>query len=336
MIIILIICFICICFFVISYKKFNVDYEVDIKENYLSKEYYYYLDSEVLFLSQVEYDNDGVIFHKYNGIVGKIGNQYNPSYIAWFGLINVNKYLDSGDERYLSIAVKYSEWLVKNFNSNEKAWTYAFDKYEGTTFLKAPWKSAMAQGLAISLLTRTGKICNQKKFLEIANKALDVFDVNIKDGGVRTDKGGCVFFEEYPATPNTFVLDGFCFSLIGLYDLWKYTGNIRSLSLFNKGVECLNSNIVFWDYRGKWSWYGMHNYLCSAVYNKLNSCLVRIIGALSKNTKLVSLGQNWDPNNLNRTGKLEIFLFSKILLFIAIVKIILLKNIKRIKKICVG
>lgn len=43
-------------------------------------------------------------------------------------------------------------------------------------------------------------------------------------GGVRTYfPGGFVWYEEYPTTPSLFVLNGFIYSLLGLYDLKEFS-----------------------------------------------------------------------------------------------------------------
>ena len=51
------------------------------------------------------------------------------------------------------------------------------------TFLKTPWYSAMGQGHAISLLSRMFSYSKQDKYINSAAKALDLFEIDIKDGG---------------------------------------------------------------------------------------------------------------------------------------------------------
>lgn len=42
-------------------------------------------------------------------------------------------------------------------------------------------------------------------------------------GGVRNELFGRAWYEEYPTTPGSFVLNGFMYALIGLYDLSSAT-----------------------------------------------------------------------------------------------------------------
>ena len=78
----------------------------------------------------------------------------------------------------------------------------------------------MCQGQAISVLVRAFLNSGDQKYLAAAEKAVGVFNVSSTEGGVRAvfmDKH--VWYEEYPTNPPTFILNGFMYSLLGLYDL---------------------------------------------------------------------------------------------------------------------
>lgn len=311
-----------------------MDFQYSVEKNLqeVQKNDSYYILSDELFMNGTSFDANGILYYEYGGMVSSQGSQYNPAYIAWYGLICINQFFLSGNKQKLKIAENYAQWLVDNYDYNERAWVYPFDKYEGTCLLKSPWKSAMSQGLAISLLTRIGKICSRDDCFDLAEKAFKVFQLSIEDGGVQTEFNGSCYFEEYPAYPNTYVLDGFCFSLLGLYDLWKYTKNEEAKRLFDKGVYCLSENLNHWNYRNKWTWYGSHHYLCNSQYNKLNYCLVSIIGKLSNRKELLEKSRGWNPIKLSTASKLEIKCMYSFTYWIAVVRIIILKNLKRIKK----
>lgn len=78
----------------------------------------------------------------------------------------------------------------------------------------------MCQGQAISVLCRAYHVTGDTTYLKAAEAALEPFKVKSADGGVKA-----VFmekldwYEEYPTNPSTFILNGFMYSLIGLYDL---------------------------------------------------------------------------------------------------------------------
>lgn len=85
--------------------------------------------------------------------------------------------------------------------------------------LKPNWYSAMAQGHAMSTLCRAYYVTGDEKYKNSAISASKLYRVDAANGGVRNHFMGLYpWYEEYPTTPGTFVLNGFIYALIGLYD----------------------------------------------------------------------------------------------------------------------
>lgn len=117
--------------------------------------------------------------------------------------------------------------------------------------LKPGWYSAMAQGHGISLLTRAFLYTKNTTFLAAALSATKLFRVKSEDNGVQaTFMGTYVWYEEYPTLPSLFVLNGFIYSLLGLYDL-KLTApaGMRSDAdaLFTDGMRSLKAMLLMFD-----------------------------------------------------------------------------------------
>nr|CAB3249271.1 D-glucuronyl C5-epimerase [Phallusia mammillata] len=111
-------------------------------------------------------------------------------------------------------------WMVANLDMASGGWKMSIsrvlDEFE---VIKPGWVSAMAQGQGLSMLSRAYYIYKEEQYLEAMAKALLPFSIPSKEGGCRAkflDK--FVWYEEYPTTPSSFVLNGFMYSLIGLYD----------------------------------------------------------------------------------------------------------------------
>ena len=166
----------------------------------------------------------------------------------------------------------------------------------------------MVQGLAISLLVRGYRMTGRSTLLDLCRAATKVFEKNVEDGGVRTPASGGALYEEYPCYPLPRVLDGFLFSLLGLYDLVAETGDPRASQLFADGIAGLKQTLEFWNYRSKWSWYGSHGYLCPPHYNKLNAGLLMSLGRITGDQALQKCADAWDPLRLTRVGRTEILL----------------------------
>lgn len=272
----------------------------------------YYVYSERLFFDAMELDPQGIPVHR-----SRTFETYNPAYIAWYGLASLEQSLRGidplGRERFLG-QVKWLEKHAVRRDDGSVVWPLTFDWQEGERWLRAPWVSALAQGLAISTLVRGFRMTRERRLLELCLGATRAFEKDVNDGGVRTFEGNHVLYEEYPAHPLSRVLDGFLFSLLGLYDLFAETGESRVFQLFADGVDGLKHLLPYWDYRGKWSWYGAHAYLCPPHYNKLNSVLLTSLGRLSGAPAPIRYGQAWAPSRLTGRDRVEIllvFLFTK-------------------------
>lgn len=147
-----------------------------------------------------------------------------------------------------------------------------------------------------------------RELLTLCEGGARVFEKTVEDGGVRTVESGKVLYEEYPGYPLPRVLDGFMFSLLGLYDLYTETREVHWLDLFNEGVGGLVSNIGLWDYRNKWSWYGSHGYLCPPHYHKLNYLLLGLLGDLAGEKSLTRRAALWDGRTKGLLDKIEIYM----------------------------
>lgn len=299
----------------------NIDFPVTYNERFLQNPLYFPINSNELFTGNLKYDENGAVYNNYGGTIGK---QYNPAYVAWHGITNLQKWLDTKDDNSFKVFQNQIAWLKQNFKDwGEKGvvWTYDFDWQEGLKgSFKAPWISAMAQGLAISLLIRASSINNDEECLKIANKAIKVFEVDIKDGGVRHTENGYILYEEYPAYPLAHVLDGFIFALLGLYDLWRATGENHIKELFDNGIKGLEYKLEFWNYRNKWSWYGSHGYLCPAQYNKLNASLLTALYHITGISEFDKIAKKWMPESKSFFDKIEINVMRKITMYFALLK----------------
>ena len=111
------------------------------------------------------------------------------------------------------------------------------------------WRSAMASGQAISLLCRIFAHTKQSVYLNAAKRALKLFEIPVEENGIVSkfmDK--YKIYEEYPTRPSLHVLNGFIFSLIGLYDLSRTDKTARrSKELFNEGIRTLIAILPLYD-----------------------------------------------------------------------------------------
>ena len=288
--------------------SFRIDYPLEIIEKAGTSDcLHYYLSSPSLFLDNLDFDENEVPRKRYRAQ----GSQYNPLFIAWWGLLNLQQYLQSHDKERLEKYLIQIAWLKANAVHREDGsvvWPCYFDWQEGVCKLTSPWISAMYQGVVISTLVRGYRINGDRQLLDLSKRAAIVFPQDIEKGGVRTSESGGALYEEYPAYPLPRVLDGFLFSLLGLYDLAIETGSPDIRRLFDEGIEGLKGALPFWNYRNKWSWYGSHGYLCPPHYHKLNAILLSILGRLTGDATLQRFAILWATKQRTLVDKIEIFL----------------------------
>ena len=177
-------------------------------------------------------------------------SKYWPVTIAQFGLLNYNYYLTDKTEVYKKAVVNSCNWLVDNID-DEGRWLYwnsvFLDVVDET--LKAPFVSAMAQGEGISLLIRGYKLTHDSRYLRCAEEALNPFFHETSVGGVCEKIGELSIFEEYPTVTPSHVLNGFLFSMFGLYDLSCTHGEkaAKAQALFNEGYDTLIKILPLFD-----------------------------------------------------------------------------------------
>uniref|UniRef100_T1JNE4 heparosan-N-sulfate-glucuronate 5-epimerase n=1 Tax=Strigamia maritima TaxID=126957 RepID=T1JNE4_STRMM len=115
-----------------------------------------------------------------------------------------------------------SNWLLRNQDENGGWPIFVERRFNtlGMSNLQPGWYSAMAQGQAMSLLTRAYRSTGELKYLSSALQALGLFKIASQEHGVMTKfLEKYVWYEEYPTIPSSFVLNGFIYALLGLYDV---------------------------------------------------------------------------------------------------------------------
>ncbi|XP_074031517.1 D-glucuronyl C5-epimerase [Leptinotarsa decemlineata] len=147
-----------------------------------------------------------------------------------------------------------ANWFLKYQDTETGGWPIPVRRKLANSFhdLQPGWYSSMGQGHAISVLSRAyyhsgGDI----RYLNAALKGLKPFRVPSSKGGVRaTFVNKYHWYEEYPTKPASFVLNGFIYSLLGLYDLIAIAppGQAQEAEfLYNEGMASLRNMLMLFD-----------------------------------------------------------------------------------------
>ena len=130
-------------------------------------------------------------------------------------------------------------------------WEYYFGFDGGAP----PWTSAMSQGTALEALSRAYKAFHERRYLDIARRALPIFGMRPPTGvSVRTPRGLRYLLYSYAPSPSVAVLNGFLQSLIGLDEYATTSHNPRAFRLFAAGDAEARFEVPHYD-TGRWSLY---------------------------------------------------------------------------------
>lgn len=199
-----------------------------------------------------------------------------------------------------------AEWFVKNQDIKTGGWPIPVKRKLGSGFteLGRGWYSAMSQGHAISLLARAYYHSKgDTRYLKAAIDGMKPFRVAAQKGGVRTHfLGKYVWFEEYPTSPPSFVLNGFIYSLLGLYDLYSIaTHNISNEAsvLFEQGMHSLKKMLTLYD-TGSGSSYDLRHFtlriapnLARWDYHATHVNQLLLLATIDKDPLIIQTAERW-------------------------------------------
>jgi hypothetical protein len=130
------------------------------------------------------------------------------------------------------------------------AWEYQFT-FAGS---RPPWVSGLAQGTALTALTRAARTTGRRRYAVAAHAALGIFRA-APPTGVRVTTRAGAHYVQYSGNPGLRILNGFVQSLNGLADLVRSsTGHTVARRLLARGdAEALRELPRYVD--GGWSHY---------------------------------------------------------------------------------
>ena len=192
-------------------------------------------------------DSEGILVFDYGHKYGDLGKWRNPFFISNFANFAYQDYLKSGktDEIAKSRFLTQAEYLLKSaVLSNDTArWEYPFP--QARYGLSKGWISGIGQSRIAGVLRRAHAMTGRSEFIDMADKAMNVYLLPLTEGGVVTEVGNTTWIEEAPnpAGHSFKVLNGHITGLTGVADYYKITGDEKWKALFDRGVEAVRRDI---------------------------------------------------------------------------------------------
>ncbi len=221
-----------------------------------------------------------------------------PITIFQYGLGAYDLYLLEKKELYFEKFKQCAEWALNNQQANG-AWNAFFFIYPD-----APY-SSMAQGEGASLLLRAFKEFNSEEYLLAAKQAIDYMIKPIDQGGTALYVDDEIYFLEYTNKPV--VLNGWIFSLFGLYDYFKVTDDDNVREIFNISTRTLVKKIADFD-NGFWSMYDIDCKITSSFYHKLHIAQLFALNEMTGNRVFVDYHTKWLKYMERPTNRIRVIL----------------------------
>lgn len=200
-----------------------------------------------------------------------------------YGLGAYDLYLQTRQEIYKDKLLACADWAVENQQTDGGWITFAYNHPD------TPY-SAMAQGEGISMLLRAHQVTGDSRYIESARLAKDFMLKPIPEGGTTTYEDGLVLL--YEATANPVILNGWIFSLWGLYDYCKYTTDEEAKVVLDRTLASLVRKLPDFD-TGYWSMYEDGKRICSPFYHQLHIAQLTVMYDLFGDAVYDTYARRW-------------------------------------------
>lgn len=221
--------------------------------------------SKNILRTKIVYDSLGVPFVDYGYVEGiYVGKQRNPLTVSQRAI----EYFESGKRKEF---INCANWILGNSKSFGDYYILEYNFPWPIFNLTPPWRSGMAQAQAMQALIKAYDITKNIEYLDCASKLLCSFFIEIEDGGVtyKTANNGW-WYEEYAdeGCEKSMVLNGMMFTVIGIYEYYKYTESTEAKYLFEQGVVALRDNLYRYNKEG-YSYYDILKHPAGRIYHKV-------------------------------------------------------------------
>ena len=204
--------------------------------------------------------------------------------IFQYGLAAYDLFLTTHDEVYKNKLIACADWAIENQQADGGWDTFTFENPEH------PY-SSMAQGEGISMLIRAYIATGNEQYLCAARKAKDFMLKPISEGGTAEYLGEDVCL--YECTHDPLILNGWIFSLWGLYDYSKYIEDSEVQNVLHATLTSLKKKLPAFDIK-YWSKYEDGKRICSPFYHKLHIAQLSVMYDLFGDEIYKEYATKWD------------------------------------------
>jgi heparosan-N-sulfate-glucuronate 5-epimerase len=218
-----------------------------------------------------------------------------PIAIFQFGLGAYDLLLMKQENIYLEKFKICVDWAYENQLSNGSWSNFFFDQPD------APY-SSMAQGEGASLMVRAYIEFKDEKYLLAAKKAICFMLTPIEAGGTAKYNNDEVYLQEF--TNKSTVLNGWIFSIFGLYDYIKIVNDEWIIDTYNRSIQTMVKHLGDFD-NGYWSKYDIDNMITSPFYHKLHIAQLKVMYEITGEFIFKEYSERWMSYNKKTKNRIR-------------------------------
>lgn len=223
------------------------------------------------------------------------GTMVTPVGVFQYGLGAYDLYLRTNEEKYKNAFEMCVRWAVSNILA-DGGWINP-QVTQGNSF------SSMTQGEGAALLVRGYIEFGNIFYLSTARNALNKMLQSIDEGGTSDYTDGLVLFE-FPDAPA--VLNGWVFSLFGLYDFCQVTPDEKYQEALNLTLKTLEKQIDLFD-NGYWSKYDCDKRIASPFYHDLHIAQLTTLLQVYPSKRIENVRDNFIADRDSRLKRTRAF-----------------------------
>ena len=253
------------------------DPEIEINDNnysflHLSYENLFYTYPQVYYQIYEPFtyteDSNHVILTNLNGKL-----YYNPVSMSQKGINMFDRYYKMSDSLYLVVAQCHRDAL-KDLMNEDGLFAYHINWHHRLDLLLwDPWYSGMAQGQALSLLSRLGFYANDSISQRMAHEVFSTlnFNLELSEEVTYMNEDGYPWIEEYPADIPDHTFNGFMFAIIGIYDYYHLLSTTEETrKVLSAYLTTIHDKMDLFRNPGTISYYCLRHHHSDTLYHKIH------------------------------------------------------------------
>ena len=213
-----------------------------------------------------------------------------PVAVFQYGLGAYDLFLSTGETPYRDKFMECLEWTAEN-QEESGAWSNFFYIYPDNPY------GAMAQGEGASLLIRGFAATGERRYLDLAQKAIDFMLLPVKEGGTTCYDDDKTVLLEYTHLPA--VMNGWIFAWWGLYDYVVATNDQgRYHDVLQRSLHSLEETLPEFS-RGYWSMYDLDGRIASPFYHNLHIAQMQAMHRITQHDIFGQYAEIWEKDSRN-------------------------------------